>query len=451
MKVNSNNEPISELLKLPKFGSGVGLHRMRRICADLLQGKWLANIDAIKITGSNGKGSVCAMTAAIFEAMGISYGLYSSPHLIKWNERVVVNGKQINDIELANMIDWFVTKKKGYFKLYPQDTIGAFEAFTAMALYHFEKNKPRVIISEAGIGGRYDSTRIIPGSFVGLSSLDLEHTKLLGDTLEQIAYDKADLCPDFGTLVVGTIEEDVLRRLKSYCLLRNIRLLNVEDLCEIDNVRFDDSQMKMDIKIDGISLKNLKLGLQGYHQISNAATAILLVKTWLQKNLPKLSITHFQEGIRKGLASVKWPGRLQKIRHNPSIFVDVGHTPAAIDNLMTSFAKLVHDRAVVLLTGVSIDKKAELIVPKLLKMAGAVICSRAYHKGRPVSEISEIVRKERSDLTVFEAPTIEDAVQMAQDYAKDNNMSVLIAGGLFLAVEAMEALKGNDPQKLVFF
>ena len=109
------------------------------------------------------------------------------------------------------------------------------------------------------------------------------------------------------------------------------------------------------------------------------------------------------------------------------------------------------DKPVVLVTGVSHDKEAEAIVSKLVTVASAVICTRAYHRGRSVSEIRKIIKKERPELPTFEALTIEEAVRIAKKYAKDNNMTVLIAGGLFLAVEAMEALKGNDPRKLHFF
>ena len=451
MKQNETRDLISELLALPKFGNGIGLHRMSWICSRLLKGKWMSNLDAIKITGSNGKGSVCAMIAAIFEAMGIRYGLYTSPHLFKFNERIVIDGRPISDAELSEAINWFNSKKDEYLQLYPADTIGAFEAFTAMALYQFEKHKSSAVITEAGIGGRFDSTRIIPGRFVGLTSLDLEHTRLLGDTLEQIAYDKADLCPDFGTLVVGTIDDEILRRLISYCSLRNIRLIVVEDMCQIDNVAFEDTQMIIDLKIADMSFKNLKVGLQGYHQISNAAVAILLVREWLRNNLPELSTTQFREGIRKGLASVKCTGRFQKIHSNPNIFMDVGHTPVAMENLIRTVKAVVIDKPVVLVTGVSHDKEAEAIVSKLVTVASAVICTRSYHRGRSVSEIRKIVKEKRPDLPIFEALTIEEAVRLAKKYATEHNMIVLIAGGLFLAVEAMEVLKGNDPQELCFF
>ena len=163
----------AELLAIPKFGSGVGLHRMLALCRPLLQAQWMSGLDAIKVTGSNGKGSVCAMAAAVFGELGISCGLYTSPHLIEFNERIITDGERITDAELAEAVAWFFQRRDEYAAHFPGDTVGAFEAFTALALYHFSRKRPRVLVAEAGIGGRYDSTRIIPGKIVALTSLDI--------------------------------------------------------------------------------------------------------------------------------------------------------------------------------------------------------------------------------------------------------------------------------------
>src|ERR1044071_725652 len=120
----------AELLAIPKFGNGIGLHRMRALCEPLLQTPWMSGLDAIKVTGSNGKGSVCAMAAAVFGELGISCGLYTSPHLIRFNERIVTDGEQISDTELAEAVAWFFQQRDEYAARFPDDTVGAFEAFT---------------------------------------------------------------------------------------------------------------------------------------------------------------------------------------------------------------------------------------------------------------------------------------------------------------------------------
>src|SRR5512146_1670875 len=191
--------PFARLSHLKKMGNGVGLHRISWLVSDLLARPWLANLQSIRVTGSNGKGSVCAMLDSIFEALGIERGLYISPHLVRFNERFSLNGNLISDEELMAAIDWFLAREREYSGSYPDDSIGLFEAYTAIALQYFDHHKPDVLVAEAGIGGRYDATRVIPGNLVGLTSLDLEHADLLGNSLELIAYDKADLCPTGGT------------------------------------------------------------------------------------------------------------------------------------------------------------------------------------------------------------------------------------------------------------
>ncbi len=447
----SYQEIVSTLLAIPKFGAGVGLHRMLWLTQDLRVTHWLTNLDAIKVTGSNGKGSVCAMVSSILQALELQVGQYISPHLIRFNERISINGNHISDHELAETLDWFLAQQAEYSRQYPSDTIGAFESFTAMGLYHFVQLQPHALVVEAGIGGRYDSTRIVPGKLVGLPSLDLEHTELLGHTLELIAYDKADLCPEQGTLVIGHIDNDVLRRLKAYCELRHITPVSTDETCILHRTEFVANVMVVDIDIDGVRYNDLRIGLQGHHQIINAAVAVLLARKWIEQHYPQLAGAKFNAAVYQGLAQVRNMGRFQKIGSLPDIFVDVGHSPGAIDCLIETVHSVIRDQPILLVTGVSYNKEVEQIVSRLLQVASAVICTRAYHRGSPVADIAAVVKKHRSDLPTFEADTIEQAVALARDMTIDRKMTVLVAGGLFLAIEAMQSLAGEDPQALRFF
>lgn len=445
------SEIVSSLLAIPKFGSGAGLHRMRWLCRDLSQSPWGSGLDAIKVTGSNGKGSVCAMSTAILQALNLEVGTYISPHLRRFNERISIGGQPIADQDLDEALDWFLSQQTEYARLYPADTIGAFEAFTAIALHYYARRQPHALVAEAGIGGRFDSTRVIPGHVVALTSLDLEHTNLLGNTLEQIAYDKADLCPDGGTLVIGHIDADVLRRLTAYCELRHITPIAFDEMCQLHTTEFGDNAMIIDIEIEGTRFRDLKIGLQGHHQVSNAAVAVLLTRQWLNRHYPQLPKEQFIEAVYTGLARAQNTGRFQKISVNPDIFIDVGHSPDAVDYLVETVRSVIDDRPVLLVTGVSYNKEVEQIVWRLLSVANTVICTRAYHKGSPVADIAAIVRKYRSDLPTFEANTIEQALTLARDLALKRDMTVLVAGGLFLAIEAMQTLAGENPQDLRFF
>jgi len=440
-----------ELLAIPKFGKGIGLHRMLALCRTLLQTDWLRHLDAIKITGSNGKGSVCAMVAAVFGELGLSCGLYTSPHLIKFNERIVMDGEPIADAELAESVAWFFQQRDEYETRFPDDAIGAFEAFTAIALHHFAGKQPRVLVSEAGIGGRYDSTRIIPGKIIGLTSLDLEHTELLGGTLEMIAYDKADLCPEGGVIIAGAIDAEVLRRLQAYCALRNLTLRAAAAHSQAGRVVFGDTHMEVDLTVDGIELPALQMAVQGYHQITNVAVATLLVQQWLQAHEPRVTQAQLAQAVRIAMRSLSWPGRFERVATNPDIFIDVGHTPEAIAATVRTAQTALRGKRILLVTGVSYDKDVEGIVKGLLPMADAVICTRAHHKGSPTEKILRIVQSARPDLAASTAPTIEEAMLMARAQAVENQMTVMVAGGLFLSIEAAQTLRGNDPRSLHFF
>lgn len=441
---------FTQLAHLKKMGTGIGLHRMSWLMSDVFNDPWFKNLHSIRVTGSNGKGSVCAMLASILGAMQIGYGLYTSPHLIRFNERFSISGTMISDQELISTINSYLIREKAYNHIYPYDNIGSFEAITAIALYYFARNKPSTVISEVGIGGRYDPTRIIPGNLVGLTSIELEHIELLGDRLELIAYDKCDLCPDGGTLVVGMTNAEILRRLHSYCNIKKVNLISTKETVHVNSVNFTNTTTVADLQIEDLFFKNLEIGLLGDHQVNNATVAILLARKWLKQEKRYISDHEFEQGVYKGLLAVKWPGRFECIGKNPDIYIDVGHTPDAIEYVVRTVGNVLPNRPILLITGVSLDKQMEKIVSKLVTIADEVICTRAYHKGGDVSKISSLVRRERPNTPVYEASTIEQATSLALELAKKNDMTILVAGGLFLAIEAMRAFQGKDPQALHF-
>ena len=443
-------DPMELLADLEKSGDGVGLHRMARLAEALTNKKWISGLDAIKITGSNGKGSVCAMLASIFDHLPVRYGLYTSPHLRHFSERIVVDGRPIPAEALRSTWHRVQTAVQSYTDAFPDDRFGAFEVFTAMALAHFSDRRVQTVISEAGIGGRYDSTRVIPGELVGLTSLDLEHTALLGDRLDQIAFDKADLCPDHGTLIAGAhLDPEVLRRLKGYLEIRRIQLVSVGDHCRLLRVEPAPSGQTIDLQVGDRLFEDLRIGLAGRFQGWNAALAILLVEAWIDRHL-ELTRVQIDAALRSGLENAYLPGRFEKVLHDPEVFVDGGHTPETAKALVEAVEQWI-DTPVLLVVGVSRDKNAEQLVPTLLECAAAVICTRAWHRGSPVERIERIVDATRPDLPTWRAETLEQAMEQALDEARRRGWTVLVAGGLFLSIEATEVLNGRDPRALKFF
>lgn len=434
---------IGRLLALPKWGEGYGLRRLASTCADLLDDPWGRRLDAIKVTGSNGKGSVSAMCAAILGALGFRTGLYTSPHLRDFGERMAVDGVPAGPAELAAAMRWF----EGRARASPDGGFAAFDVFTALALHRFHAARTEALVAEAGLGGRFDATRVLPGKLAALVSLDLEHAGILGPSLEAIACDKADLCPPGGTLVAGPLGADLESRLDAYCRLRQVRLMRLAEGAAASRVRVGPDATLADLTVDGLHLADVKVALAGRHQAVNAALAALLARLWSKpRGIPD---PVFAEGLRHGLASVRWPARLERVGRDPDLFVDSGHTPAGVATAAAWAREALAGRPVLLVLGVSEGRDAAGIVAPLAAIADRVICTGAHHRGGDPARLVALV--EAAGRPAALVPDLAAALSLARAEARAAGMAVLVAGGMFLAVEAAEVMAGRDPRALRLF
>ncbi len=445
-------ELIERLLALPKFGTGSGLHRVQWLLDLVHQTYPGLQPDFIKVTGSNGKGSTCAMISSILRSFGLAEGLFISPHLVRFNERISICGTTISDADLENGFDWFQAATRQYEAEMGAEAFGAFECFTALAYWYFAKKGVHHGCFEAGIGGRLDSTRPIPGSICALTSLDLEHTQLLGATRELIGYDKLELCPPGGTLVLFPLKDkDLLNRLRHYARLHRVDLFETAARCRVDGLKAIPAGSQFHATIDNLTIENLTLPLLGEHQVHNALVAMATVHLYLKRLVPELCKERLVAAMRKGLAEVVWPGRASFLPGPPPIYYDVGHTPEAIATFLATLQPQLDGKRVLLLTGASHNKSIETMVASLVGIADYVICTRAWHMGSPVARIEAAVKAERPDLPRESCETIEEAVARALPLAREQDMVIVIAGGLFLSIEAIQAYHGQDPKQLRFF
>lgn len=448
---NRLEKVTKELLAIPKFGTGLGLHRMQYLCQEMTGSAWAQSIDPINVVGSNGKGSTASIIAAIMHELGIRAGKYTSPHLFNFTERIVINGREVSAEALEKNTHRFFEKQGQYLQEYPEDQIGAFEAFTFIALSCFFEEKVDAIVLEAGIGGRYDSTRIMTGNYTALVSIDLEHTNLLGPTREIIAFEKTDIAPEGSTVVVGKLEKDLLRRLKAYARYKKVQLIPVEEVTEVTTPSFENGKMALDFRVEDYTFDKIVSNLAGFHQVNNILVSVLLLKHWIARNFPAIGAQQFISATRIALENIVWTGRLEKIKEHPPTYIDVGHTPDAIKEIVHSF-KGIKKEPCLLVLGVSYDKEVAFIIKGLLEIADVVVCTRAYHKGAPVAEVYNTVTGAVSgEKEVFQYEKIEDAIDFSLDYASKHGMCILVAGGLFLSAEACYYLKGKSPSDLNFF
>lgn len=442
---------ITRLLGFPKRGSGVGLPRFVELAAPLFERPWLSGLESIRVTGSNGKGSVAAMTSALLQALSITTGLYVSPHLFRWNERVAFDGQHITDHEIVRAVAWLEGRIAAVAAATPGESVGAFEAFTAVALHALDARAPEVLVAEAGIGGRFDPTRALPGGLVALTSVDLEHTELLGDTTELIAYDKADLTPDGGHLVTGRLDDALFAKLVSYAKARRFTVERATERLRVGAVSFGRTHTTVDLVVDGMRIDGLRLRPLGRHQIDNAALALVLVRRFLTRTGRDDKLAYLPQAARVALTELGWPGRFERVHPSPEVFVDVGHTPDAARVAAATARDVFDGEPVVLVVGVSRDKDAAGIARALAPVASEAIVTSSHHRGGAPERVLEALVAAEPGLPARIVPTVADALELARARSLATGHPVLVAGSLFLAVESIEVLAGRDPSRLRFF
>jgi dihydrofolate synthase / folylpolyglutamate synthase len=435
---------------LPKYGDGVCLARMAELLDVLRVDRARLQRISVVVTGSNGKGSTAAFCAAVGRAYGLRTGLFTSPHLYRFNERFQVDGASVGDDDLARLVSRIavafagITRRRG-------EKFGAFEAMFALACLYFQERECAFAVFEAGIGGRYDPVRLVGALATGVASVDYEHVELLGHSLELIASDKSDACASGGTIVYGENCRSLRAHLIEYNRHRAITSLFVRDQIRIGGETASPSAQRFDFGFGDDEFRSLDTGLLGTFQFNNAAIAIALFLLWLHRVRPAEPSAGIEAAVRSGLRDIDWPGRLEIIRRAPLTIIDVGHTPDGIRQSLAGLKAVYGAQGWILVVGVSFDKKIEEIVGALVPSFDTIVCTMAHHKGGDAEDTAAAVRKINPQATVHVAATIADAVGVSQTLAASLNRKIYVAGGLFTAIEFAVVARGGRAQDLNFF
>jgi dihydrofolate synthase/folylpolyglutamate synthase len=438
------------MFDLPKYGDGICLARLTALLDVLAIDRERLSRIAVVVTGSNGKGSTAAFCASIGRAAGLRTGLFTSPHLYRFNERFRIDDVSIDDARLAELtariaeaIDNLARQRNERF--------GAFEAQFALACLYFQQEACDFMVFEAGIGGRYDPVRLVGATTTCVASVDLEHVSLLGNSLTLIASDKSDACAASGTIVYGENCRPLRDHLLAYNRHRNVRSLFVRDEIDIGNEQTTANGELFDLAVNEYRFRDLTIGLSGAFQINNAAIAASLFLYWAQAASAPMDDVAMVRAIYRGLAETRWPGRLETIRNDPLTVIDVGHTPDGIARALAGLHRTHSKEDWLLVVGVSHDKSADEIIALLAPAFNTIICASAYHKGAPPEFIAAAARRANPAAAIHVAATIEDAVTLSTELAITLGRRIFVAGGLFLAIEYATTLSGGRARDLAFF
>ncbi len=413
--MDNKQEILDWLYGLSVHGIKLGLTNITELLRRL--GNPQDSFRKIHIAGTDGKGSTSAMISSILRCSGVRTGLYTSPHIIEFNERISVCGENISDDDLsrlANMIRPMVDDMR---KDNMQCTF--FEVTTALAFQYFKERNVEYAVVEVGMGGRFDATNIIVPDVAVITPISVEHTEYLGDTIEKIAFEKAGIIKEDVPVITinsGVPFEVISKRASevgAYLLRASV---------PIDVKAFGD---RTEFVYEG---KHYSVGIPGAYQASNATMAIEAVR-----HLPENK--RFIEHISEGLEKTKWPCRMQKLKDLP-IVLDVTHTKAGSKVLADNISDIYGKMTVVF--GVLSDKDIEGIVSNISRIASRIIVTTPVsERSADIGKVEKAVREHIDDVTVI--PSIDDAFDKAMEIRGDE--MVLITGSFIMAEDALKWLK----------
>ena len=373
-------QAISYLFGLQIFGIKLGLSNISSFLNYL--GNPHLKFQSIHVAGTNGKGSVCAMLESILCQAGYKTGLFTSPHLVDFTERVRICGKSI---EKQFMVE-FVKECKGRID---EHKYTFFEVNTALAFLYFAEKRVDLAVVETGLGGRLDATNVLLPLATVITNIDLEHTDILGKKITRIAFEKAGIVKEKVPVITGIEQPQALKVIKSICQKKSSPLIPVKGNSSWKIKKTSLEKTTFDLRLGNTNFPNLELNLLGTHQVKNAALSLLSVQE-LQKRSYKISNTAITEGLKK----VNWPCRFQIHHKRPWVILDAAHNPAAALILRQTFSGLFPDRKVIFIFGVMQDKDYPRILRVLSPIAKKIILTQP--KNKRSASFSELERAVKS-------------------------------------------------------
>ncbi len=438
-----------------------GLERVRLLMR--LLGKPQNSFKSVIVGGTNGKGSVSAMLDSALRQAGHNTGLFTSPHLHTFRERIRVGGEMISPDDVATHVGQIKPIVERISRLGDPTLVpSTYELAVAVAFLYFQERGVELAILEVGLGGRLDAVNVCESLVSALTSISLDHTEALGNTVREIAGEKVGIIKQGGVVVTAPQPAEARKVIERVAAEKNASLTTVgreiyistdhlpEIMADEDGVPvYQTFSVSLDVGAEAgtdapENTLRIRLPLLGNHQQINAAVAVAVLSA-----LVSLGMHIPQEAVIQGLRGVRWPGRLEIVHRNPTVVVDGAHNVASMSKLNQALAELFHQRPIVVVLGVSSGKDTGGIVEALGKWAGSilgllikkVIVTRSEHpRAADPDDIAEQVAAQ--DLPVEVAPSAEEALKKAEETADGLEESeyggpvILVTGSLFLVAEA---------------
>lgn len=415
-------EALAYIKSTEKYGSKLGLETINTLLKEMDNPH--KGLNYIHIAGTNGKGSISSYISNILIEAGYKVGLFTSPYLERFNERIQINGVDIPNEDLANNTKLVKEKTEKILSMgYRHPT--TFETITAIAFQYFKEENVDYIILEVGLGGRVDSTNVIEESLASvITTIDMDHTHILGDTITDIAYEKAGIIKEKGLVISYPQKDEVLKVLEKESEDKNAEIL----LCNMDNLKVKNISYKggiFDFRYKNNLYEDLKINMLGEFQIYNAALALTTILELRHRGLIKAK----DDEVRKGLEKTKWKGRLEILKRDPLFIIDAAHNPQSAKSLSKALNIFKYNK---LILGIAIleDKDVDHVIEYLVPLADKIVITEVNIPRKMNSEkLGERIKKYNNNYVIKK--DIEEAIEKSIELADKDDL-ILFAGSIYL-------------------
>jgi len=410
---------LQKLFSLHTFGVKLGLDNINAFLNHI--GNPQLHLKAFHIAGSNGKGSTAAFTASILQECGYRVGLYTSPHFVKFNERILINDSQIHDEIIAE----FITKHEKYIF---ENGLTFFEVTTALAFNYFYDNNVDYAVIETGLGGRLDATNVFNALGIIITSISLEHTNILGNTIKEIAKEKAAIIKNHNKVFIGKLPEEARIVVENKCKETGSELYDISDYV-------NERPGLLELYTEEIELDEWNMPLRGNYQKYNAALAALAVSKVLDLD----DTRRIEKGIMNVIVNTGLQGRYEFYNKKPDIIFDSAHNPEGIDSFISEFNKYSKDYDErILIYGAMKDKNALEILKKLEQIFNKIFITEIKsERSFKIEELARVAKEAGTDAELLYNPA--SYIENFRINAKENDCLVVL-GSMYLLGEVKSLL-----------
>ncbi|MEW9122606.1 MAG: folylpolyglutamate synthase/dihydrofolate synthase family protein [Thermotaleaceae bacterium] len=428
-------EALDYIASVYKFGSKLGLENIKYLLK--LMGNPHEGQKVIHVAGTNGKGSTSSFISSVLVEQGYKVGLYTSPFLEEFTERIRVNGVNIPKDELAE-ITLFVKEKVEQMLADGKSHPTEFEVVTAIGFEYFKRQQLDYLVLEVGLGGRGDSTNVIDDPLVSIiTPIDFDHIEYLGDTLGKIAYQKAGIIKKGSYVVSYPQKEEAMKVIEEECLQQQSKLI-IAPIDRIELLKYDEDGQCFHTYWGEEKIENLCISMLGEHQTQNATVALAALKILIEEHQIPIS----KEALYQGFNKTIWPGRLEIMKKHPTVIIDGAHNIHGIRALKKALTKLYSHKKIMLVIAILGDKDVQGMLDEIIPLSDRIVVTQPNNeRALPAAKLADKIKPYQKSLKIEQE--IPGAVETAFQWAEEEYI-IVFCGSLYMIGDVRTILRNRN-------